>query len=107
MKEGLQILGTKQPVEEPYEWVGVFSTGLIDRKRYEEMEFSSTTPIQMIGSKKDYWFPAYRIAGNSLQDIKLALLKSIDDLFAHVEAVEKSEKEALNKPEEGTENKSN
>lgn len=98
-ESNMQILGSKQSeIKEPYNWVGVFSTGIIDRKDYDEMGFASTTPIQMIGGKKDYWFPTYRIAGNSLQDIKKALLQSIERLFAHVEEIEKARE--LSKPVE-------
>lgn len=97
----MQILDVKQKeIKEPYNWIGVFSTGLIDKKDYEEMDFASTIPIQMVGGKKDYWFPAYRIAGNSLQDIKMALIQNIERLFAHVEEMENARKEDLNKPQE-------
>ena len=77
----VNFLDVKSAIPEPFKWVVVFNIGIVGRKEYEEIGYAGATPVQMIGFNRDLAFPTDRVTGEKLEEIKTALLDSIDKFF--------------------------
>ena len=80
----VSFLEAKDKIQSPFEWVLLFSVGLMNREEYEKMGFAGATPIHMIGTNTDALFPTYKITAENLSDLRLALVKSMERFFDQV-----------------------
>lgn len=85
-------LDAKQPVPEPFEWVAVIGLGMIPRKEYIEMGYAGLTHVQAVGFKNDYFFPTYRITGESIEDIRAGIIKGVNNFCDQILADEAKKK---------------
>ena len=80
-KPNISYLGEKEEITIPYEWVATISIGVISRKEFEEIGYAGVTPVHVVGTKDNFLFPTYRIAGETIDDIKIGLMNGIGGMI--------------------------
>lgn len=87
-KPKISYLGEKEEIQIPYEWIATISVGVISRKEFEEIGYAGVTPVHVVGTKDNFLFPTYRIAGETIEDIRIGLMNGIGGL---IETIKKQE----------------
>lgn len=90
-KPNISYLGEKEEITIPYEWVATVSIGVISRQHFEEIGYAGVTPVHVVGTKENYLFPTYRIAGGTIDDIKVGLMNGISGMIEQIKKQDFSE----------------